>query len=219
MHKTRKQRAGGKHHPSLPSFKKYSFNKSSFLGTVRRRPRRPLISIKVPTIIEKEPNTNMAIIRGAKKSQKRKKKPKRPARIHIAKTLKIKPTTTVKTYIREVKTILYKINEILRDPEDGDYDLAIETSAELGKKLNRLERDLDTDKTELNEEDPSIYNEIIERYIELIEEFYGSAERMLIATTVDEVLNEKRRILLNSNSNHEIGGLVAMLGDLGPFRS
>ena len=198
MAKTRKQRAGGKYHPSLPLFKK-----PSRFGSVLRV---PALSMKPKT-----PGINKAksVTYGKKSAQKPAPKPK-----HTLKTLKIRRNNSTSEYIKSVKALLHKTNETLREPNE-DYDVALEISEELKKELKELEESLGVSKPKFNDEMP--LEEAVERVIELVNKYSKYPKKIiLIAVTVDGAVT-KAKAAAPGNAN--AGELATMLGALQPFKT
>jgi len=195
MAKTRKQRAGGKYHPSLPALKK-----ASRFGTVRHT---PALAVGTKTVT----------INKAKSGTYGKKPAPKPK--HTLKTLKITRNNSTSEYIKSSKLLLHKTNEILREPTD-DYDAALEIAEELKKELNELEESLGASKTELSEETPS--EEVIERVIELVQKYSKKPKKViLIAVTVDGAVTKAKAAAAAPANN--MGELAAMLGAMKPFRT
>lgn len=205
MTKTRKQRAGGKYHPSLPLFKK-----PSRFGSVLRV---PALSMK-PGMNKVKSGTY-----GKKSAQKPAPKSK-----HTLKTLKIRRNNSTSEYIKSVKALLHKTNETLREPNE-EYDIALEISEELKKELKELEESLGVSKPKFNDEMP--LEEAVERVIELVNKYSKYPKKiMLIAVTVDGAVTKAKpgapdaaAAAAGAGENANVGELAAMLGALQPFKT
>ena len=195
MAKTRKQRAGGKYHPSLPSLKKTSrFGSVLHVPALAMKPKTPAINKAKSGTYGKKPAP----------------KPK-----HTLKTLKISRNNSTSEYIKSIKALLHKTNEILREPTE-DYDVALEISEELKKELNELEDSLGASKTVLTDETP--LEEVVERVIDLVNKYSKKPKKViLIAVTVDGAVTKAKPGAPAENAN--VGELAAMLGALKPFRA
>jgi predicted NBD/HSP70 family sugar kinase len=131
-------------------------------------------------------------------------------------TRNIRRNNSTADYIKSVKTLLHKSNEILREPTD-DYDVALEISEQLKQELNELEESLNARKTDLTDETPP--EEVIERVIELINKFKKPKNTILIAVTVDGAVTRAKAAPAAAPGNANMGELAAMLGTLQPFRT
>jgi hypothetical protein len=130
-------------------------------------------------------------------------------------TLNIRRNASASDYVKSVKSILYKVNEILRDPSVGDYETALEIADKLKAQLNDLEDSLGSRRSGLDKEP----NEIIERVIYLIGKYQKPAKQTLIAVTVDDALTKAKSVMAPPAAEEEVDELTAMLGSLKPFRA
>ncbi len=214
MPKTRKQRGGVAKAP-----KRHTYSQRRALE--RKRPlghelprREPLINWVKPIRPGQAPNNdikmNMAVNKAIAQLTKRKKAPRK-----LNLTLNIRRNNSTTEYIKSIKALLHKTNEILREPTE-DYDLALEISDQLKRELNELEESLNAKMTALTAETPP--EEVVERVIELTNKFKKPKNTILIAVTVDgAVTRAKGAAAAAGNAN--VGELVAMLGALKPFRA
>lgn len=219
MPKTRKQRGGVAKAP-----KRHTYSQRRALE--RKRPighelprREPLINWVKPVRPGREPNTNarmnMAMNKAVAQLTKRKKGVRK-----LNLTLNIRRNNSTGEYIKSIKTLLHKTNEILREPTE-DYDVALEISEQLKGELNELEESLNVRKTALTAETPP--EEVIERVIELTNKFKKPKNTILIAVTVDGAVTKAKGAPgapgAAGGENANVGELAAMLGALKPFRA
>jgi hypothetical protein len=158
---------------------------------------------------------NMAMNKAVAQLTKRKKGVRK-----LNLTLNIRRNNSTGEYIKSIKTLLHKTNEILREPTE-DYDVALEISEQLKGELNELEESLNVRKTALTAETPP--EEVIERVIELTNKFKKPKNTILIAVTVDGAVTKAKGAPgapgAAGGENANVGELAAMLGALKPFRA
>jgi uncharacterized membrane protein YheB (UPF0754 family) len=158
-------------------------------------------------------NTNVRMNMAINKAVAQLTKRKVPRKLNL--TRNIRRNNSTADYIKSIKTLLHKTNEILREPTD-DYDVALEISEQLKRELNELEESLSTRKTELTA--ATMPDEVVERVIELINKFKKPKNTILIAVTVDGAVT-KAKAAPAAAGNANVGELAAMLGTLQPFRT
>jgi hypothetical protein len=213
MPKTRKQRGGA---PKAP--KRHTYSQRRALE--RKRPigyelprREPLMNWVKPVRPGQAQNTNVRMNMAINKAVAQLTKRKVPRKLNL--TRNIRRNNSTADYIKSIKTLLHKTNEILREPTD-DYDVALEISEQLKRELNELEESLSTRKTELTA--ATMPDEVVERVIELINKFKKPKNTILIAVTVDGAVT-KAKAAPAAAGNANVGELAAMLGTLQPFRT
>jgi hypothetical protein len=214
MHKTRKQRGGAAKMPKRMTYsKRRELERKQPIGYERPRTESRINWVK-PIRSGREPTAATMMNLVVNTALKQIKKEKKARKLNL--TLNIRRNNSTLNYIKSIKTLLYKTNEILREPTE-DYDVALEISEELKKELNELEESLNTKKTALSDETSP--EEVIERVIELINKFKKPSNNILIAVTVDgAVTRAKAGIAAEASAeNAEVGELAAMLGTMRPF--
>jgi hypothetical protein len=230
MPKTRKQRGGVARPPKRLTYsKRRELERKRLVG--RELPRRePLINWVKPARPGREPNTNAKMIMAVNKAitqlTKRKKVPRK-----LNLTLNIRRNNSTSEYIKSIKTLLHKTNEILREPTD-DYNVALEISEELKKELNELEESLGASKTALT--DKTKPEKVVERVIYLVDKYSERPKKIiLIAITVDGVVTKAKAGAPAAAAsaaaasaaagapaeNANVRELTAMLGTLRPFKA
>jgi hypothetical protein len=211
MHKTRKQRGGVARKPKRLTYsQRRALERKQPIGYERPRYESRINWVK-PIRPGQEPNA-MAMNVAMNTVLKQIKKEKKTRKLNL--TVNIRRNNSTAEYIKSIKALLHKTNEILREPTE-DYDVALEISEELKKELNELEESLGSSKTALTDETPP--EEVIERVIYLVDKYSKRPKKViLIAVTVDGVVTKAKASVAAEAAASE---LAAMLGALKPFRA
>lgn len=214
MAQTRKQRGAAIRKPARMTLaKRHEMERRRPIGYEKQRPER-LLNWSKPNrprnVIAEE--VNIMMTQTAKKRASKPRKSRKPINLG---TLNIRRNASVSKYVNSVKSILYKVNEVLRDPSVGDYDTALEIADQLKAQLNDLEDSLGSRRSGLDKEP----NEIIERVIYLIGKYQKPAKQTLIAVTVDDALTKAKQATAPPAAEEEVDELAALLGSLAPFRA
>lgn len=175
--------------------------------------------------------------------------------INVLQNIPVQKLSTYQ-YIKSIQRILEQILiDLELEPEEPKYEIAATSAAMIAASLSELQSELDLEvDEELEEDDDKIeeildiistylkkYNKVLKKgnlnRIELVE-----AELVLIATTLDEALQEAKSVLLNTqnvgnsmntlntlntfntsvnqvaNNGTNLNSLVSLLGALDPFQ-
>ena len=226
MPKTRKQRGGVARKPKKQTYsQRRALERKQPIGLERPRPE-PLVNwVKPRRPGQSQSNVNMGkLYLAANKAIKQSKK-KKVRKLNL--TVNIRRNNSTSDYIKSIKTLLHKTNEILREPTE-DYDVALEIAEELKKELNELEESLGASKTALT--DRTSGEKVVERVIYLVDKYSNKPKKViLIAVTVDGVVTKAKAAGAPAAAasaaagapaeNANVGELTAMLGTLRPFKA
>jgi primosomal protein N' len=226
MPKTRKQRGGVARKPKKQTYsQRRALERKQIIGRERPRIESTMNWVKPRRPGQSQSNVNMGkLYLAANKAIKQSKK-KKVRKLNL--TVNIRRNNSTSDYIKSIKTLLHKTNEILREPTE-DYDVALEIAEELKKELNELEESLGATTTALT--DRTSGEKVVERVIYLVDKYSNKPKKViLIAVTVDGVVTKAKAAGAPAAAasaaagapaeNANVGELTAMLATLRPFKA